>query len=235
VKTGSGAFIKKESNAAALAKAMVEIGQLGGRRTIAVLSDMDQPLGNCVGNALEVQEAISTLQGQGAADFLELCLTLGTQMLLLGEKADTPTEARQMLETVLANGSALRKLAQLVAAQGGDETYVYHPERLPRARLTKTITAAQTGYISGIQCETIGQCSLLLGGGRETLDSPIDLSVGLILHHKVGVYVTKDTPLVTLYANDPDRLAAAADKCLAAYTYSDDPVSPKPLIKGIFT
>jgi pyrimidine-nucleoside phosphorylase len=235
VKTGSGAFIKKEENAAALAKAMVEIGNSVGRKTVAVLSDMDQPLGNSVGNVLEVQEAISTLQGKGPVDFRELCLTLGTQMLLLGEKARTADEARKMLEAVVADGTALRKLAELVAAQGGDETIVYHPERLPRARLTQTIDAAQTGYISGIQCETIGHCSLLLGGGRETLDSIIDLSVGLILHHKVGAYVTKDTPLVTLYANDQARLEAAAALCSAAYTYSEHSINPKPLIKGIYT
>jgi pyrimidine-nucleoside phosphorylase len=235
VKTGSGAFIKKEENAAALAKAMVEIGNSVGRKTVAVLSDMDQPLGNSVGNALEVQEAISTLQGNGPADFLELCLTLGSQMLLLGEKALTTDEARKMLEAVVADGTALGKMAELVAAQGGDETVVYHPERLPRARLTQIITAAQTGYISGIQCETIGHCSLLLGGGRETLESSIDLSVGLILHHKVGAYVTKGTPLVTLYANDQTRLEAAAALCLGAYTYSEHEINLKPLIKGIYT
>jgi pyrimidine-nucleoside phosphorylase len=139
-----------------------------------------------------------------------------------------------MLENVVADGSALRKLAQFVAAQGGDETLVYHPERLPRASLTHIIPAAQTGYLAHIQCEAIGQCSLRLGGGREVKDSPIDLSVGLILHQKVGAYVKQGEPLATLYANDQARLTAAADICRSAYTYSDQPVSPKSLIKGIY-
>jgi pyrimidine-nucleoside phosphorylase len=234
VKTGSGAFMQQESDAAALAKEMVEIGKSANRKTVAILSDMDQPLGNHVGNALEVQEAIWTLQGKGPADFWELCLTLGTQMLLLGEKASTPDEARRMLENVVADGSALRKLAQLVAAQGGDETLVYHPEGFPKASLSQIIPAAQTGYLAHIQCEAIGHCSLRLGGGREVKDSLIDLSVGLILHQKVGAYVKQGDPLATLYANDQARLMAAAEICSSAYSYSDQPVPPKPLIKGIY-
>jgi pyrimidine-nucleoside phosphorylase len=234
VKTGSGAFMKKEEDARALAEAMVEIGKAAGRQTIAVISDMDQPLGCGVGNAIEVREAIETLQGNGPADFLELCLTLGTQMLLAGEKAHSSQEARSMLEEVIADGTALNKLAQFVAAQGGDSKAVMNPELLPQASLTQTILADQEGYISHIQCEEIGRCSLILGGGRETKESSIDLAVGLMLHQKVGAYVTPGMPLVTLYANDPERLETAVEVCGSAYSYSPSPVSKAPLIKGIY-
>ena len=190
VKTGSGAFMKKEEDAAALAKEMVKLGKGAGRKTFAVISDMDQPLGFAVGNALEVKEAIDTLNGKGPEDFVELCMTLGSQMILAAGKAESTEQAREMLQGVIQDGSALRKLAEFIHAQGGDEKLVYHPEKLPVASMIEEIPAPQDGYIQHIVCDEIGMCSLILGGGRETKESEIDLSVGLVLHKKVGDQVT---------------------------------------------
>ena len=167
VKTGSGAFMKEEADSRALAEAMVDIGRKAGRKMAAVISDMDQPLGRAVGNALEVREAIDTLRGQGPRDFTELCLTLGSQMLLCGERAKTPEEARELLQEAIRSGRALEKLADMVEAQGGSREDVYHPENLAKASLQIRITAPDSGYIRHIACDEIGMCSLMLGGGRE--------------------------------------------------------------------
>lgn len=180
VKTGSGAFMKTEEDSFALAREMVRIGNGAGRKTIAVVSDMDQPLGYAVGNALEVREAIDTLRGNGPEDFVELCMTLGSYMLVAGGKAETREDAERILREVIADGSALDKLAEFVEAQGGDRELVYHPERLPQASIVQEIDAPADGYIQGIVCDEIGICSLILGGGRETKESEIDLSVGLV-------------------------------------------------------
>lgn len=233
VKTGSGAFMKTQEASVALAEEMVRIGNGAGRKTIAVISDMDQPLGYAVGNALEVKEAIDTLNGKGPADFTELCLTLGTYMLLVGGKARDEKEARAKLTEVIANGSALRKLAEFVAAQGGDPRQVYQPETLPKAEIMEEIPAPSDGYIAHIECSEIGICSLILGGGRETKESRIDLSVGLVLHRKVGDYVTKGDSLATIYANDRGKLETARERFLKAYTFSDTAVEQKPLIRDV--
>ena len=234
VKTGSGAFMKKEEDALALAHEMVDIGNAAGRRTIAVISDMDQPLGRAVGNALEVKEAIATLQGQGPEDFMELCLTLGSQMLLAGGKAQTTEEARQKLEAVIADGSALKKLASFVEAQGGDSAAVYDPELLPKATIIQPVPAPQSGFVQQIACDEIGICSLLLGGGRETKESEIDLSVGLILEKKVGDPVEKGEPLAFLHGNDSRKLEAAEKRFLAAYRISEEkPEKRSGIIKHI--
>ena len=174
VKTGSGAFMKTEEEALALAREMVRIGNGAGKHTIAIVSDMDQPLGNAVGNALEVQEAIATLKGEGPEDFTELCLTLGSCMLVAGKKAETTEEARGMLQNVIEDRSALRKLAEFVGAQGGDLEQVWHPERLPAAGIREQIPAPEEGWLQAIQCEEIGNCSMILGGGRETKESALD-------------------------------------------------------------
>lgn len=222
VKTGSGAFMKREEDALALAQEMVDIGTAAGRRTVAVISDMDQPLGRAVGNALEVKEAIATLNGQGPEDFTELCLTLGSQMLIAGGRAEDAGTARAMLQKVIADGSALRKLAEFVAAQGGDSEAVYHPELLPRAKMVQSIPAPVGGYVQHIACDEIGICSLILGGGRETKESMIDLSVGLILEKKVGDYVEAGEPLAWLHCNDEEKGRAAAERFVRAYTIGDD-------------
>ena len=167
VKTGSGAFMKEEADAFALAREMVTIGNKAGRKTIAVVSDMDQPLGCAVGNALEVQEAIDTLKGEGPEDFTELCMTLGTYMLIAGGQAKEEQEARTMLAEVIADGSALSKLEQFVQAQGGNPAAVQNPSLLPKAAIVEDIQSPCSGYVEKIDCEEIGICSLLLGGGRE--------------------------------------------------------------------
>ena len=233
VKTGSGAFMKEEKDAFALAEEMVRIGKGAGRDTRAVISNMDEPLGYAIGNALEVREAIDTLKGKGPEDFLELCLTLGTFMVLAGKKAENEDEAREMLLEKIENGSALEKLAQFVKAQGGDESFVYEPERLPRASMEKTVTASCDGFISRIDCDQVGICSLILGGGRETKDSVIDLSVGLRLSKKVGDKVREGETLATLYGNDASLLSEAAQRYADACHISKEPVKKPPLIKGM--
>lgn len=233
VKTGSGAFMKKEEDARALAKEMVKIGNSAGRKTIAVISDMDQPLGFAVGNALEVKEAVDTLNGCGPEDFQELCLTLGSQMLIAGGKAADAETARLLLEQVISDGSALKKLAEFVEAQGGDSGVVYHPERLPAASIQKNIISPSDGYVSRIICDEVGICSLILGGGRETKESEIDLSVGLVLRKKTGDAVKAGEPLAVIHANDEAKAADAERRFLAACTITEKPSVKTSLIKGI--
>lgn len=235
VKTGSGAFMKAEEDAFGLAKEMVKIGNGAGRRTSAVISDMDQPLGFAVGNALEVREAIDTLRGNGPEDFVELCLTLGSHMVVAAQKAQNVEEARVMLEKVIEDGSALDKLAEFIEAQGGDKELVYHPDKLPTASILEEILSPMEGYIEHIECDEIGICSLILGGGRETKESDIDLSVGLVLNKKVGDFVRKGESLAVIHANDSEKLRSAKERFLKAYTFSEASVEKKKLIKGIVT
>lgn len=233
VKTGSGAFMKAEEDAVALAKEMVQLGNNAGKKTIAVVSDMDQPLGYAVGNALEVQEAIDTLKGQGPADFTDLCMTLGTQMLIAGRVASDVQEAEEKLKAVIEDGSALQKLAEFVKAQGGDERAVYDSALLPKASITEPIRADVEGYISHIECDEIGICSLILGGGRETKESMIDLSVGLVLQKKVGDYVKKGDVLAVLHANDKQKAKTATERFLQAYHFSAEKPEMKSFIREI--
>lgn len=235
VKTGSGAFMKREADAEALAREMVRIGNGAGRRTTAVITDMDQPLGLAVGNALEVQEAIETLKGNGPEDFLELCLTLGSHMLLAAGEADTIERARERLLAVIENKAALQKLAEFVEAQGGDADMVYHPERLPKASLTESVCADKDGYIAGIICDEVGICSLMLGGGRETKEDVIDLSVGIVFRKKKGDAVRQGEPIATLHANDTEKLAAAKERLTRAVKIEEKPVAKTALIKQVIT
>ena len=233
VKTGSGAFMKTETDEFALAKEMVKIGNNAGRNTIAVVSDMDQPLGRAVGNALEVKEAIDTLKGQGPEDFTELCITLGALMLITGGKAKNVETAESMLKAVIEDGSALNKLAEFVKAQGGDEAYVYHPELLPKAEITEPLLSPVSGYIQKIICDEVGICSLILGGGRETKESEIDLSVGIILNKKVGDYVSEGEVLAYIHANDKEKLFACKDRLIKAYQLGNTKPEKAKVIKGI--
>ena len=233
VKTGSGAFMKKEEDSFALAKEMVTLGNMAGRKTIAVVSDMDQPLGRAIGNALEVEEAVAALRGEGPEDFTRLCMTLGTYMLIAGGAASDEQDAGEKLKRVIEDGSALKKLAEFVKAQGGDPDMVYNTALLPKAAIIEEIISVHDGYVSRIDCEEIGICSLILGGGRETKNSEIDLSVGLVLHKKVGDPVSSGESLATIYANDRDRLEAARVRFLGAYHFSDVPTETSNLIKGI--
>lgn len=235
VKTGSGAFMKKEEDAFALAKEMVKIGNGAGRKTSAIVSDMDQPLGYAIGNALEVEEAINTLKGKGPDDFLELCLTLGSQMLMAGGKASEEKEARQMLLKTIEEGSALKKLAEFVEAQGGDAAAVYDTALLPKASLQRNLYARTEGFVSHIACDEAGICSLLLGGGRETKESRIDLSVGIVLQKKVGDFVKENESLAVLYANDEEKLSVAEKRLQRAFQIGREKPDKKPFIKGIIT
>lgn len=184
VKTGSGAFMKQEADAVSLAEEMTEIGNGAGRKTIAVITDMDQPLGYAVGNALEVIEAIQTLKGEGPADFTKLCLTLGSYMLVAGGIAETKEQAEEMLQQTITDGSALAKLAEFIKAQGGDPAYIYDPSLFQLAEIREEICAKESGFLQKIVCDEVGICSLLLGGGREKKEDTIDPAVGLVLHKK---------------------------------------------------
>ncbi|WP_338731675.1 pyrimidine-nucleoside phosphorylase [Bacillus subtilis] len=201
VKTGAGAFMKTEEDAAELAKAMVRIGNNVGRQTMAVISDMSQPLGFAIGNALEVKEAIDTLKGEGPEDLHELVLTLGSQMVVLAKKADTLDEARAKLEEVMKNGKALEKFKDFLKNQGGDSSIVDDPSKLPQAAYQIDVPAKEAGIVSEIVADEIGVAAMLLGAGRATKEDEIDLAVGIMLRKKVGDKVEKDEPLVTLYAN----------------------------------
>ncbi|MGK9162623.1 pyrimidine-nucleoside phosphorylase [Bacillus subtilis] len=201
VKTGAGAFMKTEEDAAELAKAMVRIGNNVGRQTMAVISDMSQPLGFAIGNALEVKEAIDTLKGEGPEDLHELVLTLGSQMVVLAKKADTLDEARAKLEEVMKNGKALEKFKDFLKNQGGDSSIVDDPSKLPQAAYQIDVPAKEAGVVSEIVADEIGVAAMLLGAGRATKEDEIDLAVGIMLRKKVGDKVGKGEPLVTLYAN----------------------------------
>lgn len=233
VKTGDGAFMKTTEDAIALAKEMVSIGSLAKRKMVAVISDMNQPLGNAVGNALEVKEAINTLKGNGPKDLEELVLTLGSHMVVLAGKEDSFENAKTRLKETLMNGSALETFCKFVAAQGGNEEEVKHPELLPTAQYIEDVVCEIAGYVSNIATEEIGKISLLLGGGRETKESTIDLSVGLVLNKKQGDFVHKGETLATIHANDYTKLLQAKKKLLATYTISKEPVEKLQLIKHI--
>nr|WGD67845.1 pyrimidine-nucleoside phosphorylase [Bacillus velezensis] len=201
VKTGAGAFMKTDEDAVNLAKAMVRIGNNVGRQTMAVISDMSQPLGFAIGNALEVQEAIDTLRGEGAEDLNELVLTLGSQMVVLAKKAETLEEARTKLQEVMKNGKALEKFKEFLSNQGGDASVVDEPSKLPQAAYKIDVPAKEAGVVSEIVADEIGVAAMLLGAGRATKEDEIDLAVGIMLRKKVGDNVEKGEPLVTLYAN----------------------------------
>lgn len=233
VKTGSGAFMKTEEDSVRLANEMVKIGNNVGRRTLAVISDMDEPLGYAVGNAIEVKEAIDTLNGHGPADLLELCLTIGSLMAVGTGKAANVDEARTLLLEKLNDGSALKKFAEFVEAQGGDSAPVYDTKLLPQASIVKEVYAPVDGYVSHIESDRVGISAMKLGGGRETKESPIDLSVGILVNKKVGDKVEKGEKIATLYANDGEKLAAAITELEQAYSYSVTPVEKPKLIKTI--
>ncbi len=233
VKTGSGAFMKKPEDSLALAREMVQLGRNAGRKTMAVISDMDQPLGFAIGNILEVKEAIDTLNGKGPADFVELCLTLGSLMLMAGGIAKDKEEGRKLCQDAVESGRALHKLQEFVEAQGGDAAPVYHPDRFPTASIIEEIPSPASGYITHIICDEIGMCSLVLGGGRETKESSIDLTVGLVLKKKVGDYVKAGEPLAVIHANDEEKKKAAAERFLKAYRFSEEKPTAGNIIKEI--
>lgn len=233
VKTGDGAFMKSFRDAKALAEEMVSIGRLAGKDVSAVISDMDQPLGNAVGNALEVKEAIDTLRGRGPEDLEELVLTLGALMTVKAGKAPDAERAREMLKEKLENGEAFRVFKEFIRAQGGDPEEAEHPERLPAAKYQEEVLSDREGYVSDICTEEIGRISLLLGGGRETKESEIDLAVGVILLRKKGGYIRKGEPLAVIHANSREKMKEAEKRLLAAYTVTEENPVREPLIKEI--
>jgi pyrimidine-nucleoside phosphorylase len=228
VKTGKGAFMKTVEDAEALARLMVKIGQGVGRRVAAVLTDMNQPLGAAVGNALEVRESIETLQGGGPADFREHCLTIGGKMLELAGKARNLAEAEAILAGSLENGQAWAKFVEWITAQGGDRNQLDNPDLLPAASLVETVKASRGGYIAGIDAAEVGMTGVELGGGRARKGDPIDYAVGIICHAKVGAHLVENDPLFTIHANDRARLEAARQRLVAAVAWSDTTVAASP-------
>ncbi|MDQ0413778.1 pyrimidine-nucleoside phosphorylase [Mesobacillus stamsii] len=204
VKTGAGAFMKTLDDSRELAKAMVNIGNNVGRRTMAVISDMSQPLGFAIGNALEVKEAIDTMKGEGPKDLTELCLTLGSHMVYLAGKAESLEDARSKLEEVIRNGTALETFKVFLASQGGDASVVDQPEKLPQAKYQFELEAKAAGYVSEIVADEVGTAAMLLGAGRATKESVIDLAVGLVLKKKIGDKVEKGESLLTIYSNSEE-------------------------------
>lgn len=204
VKTGNGAFMKTEEDATSLAKSMVAIGNQIGRKTMAIISDMSQPLGRAIGNSLEVAEAVETLKGKGPEDLTELCLVLGSQMVVVGGKAKTLEEARVLLEAVIANGSALELFGRLIDAQGGDSAIIHDTSLLPTATFQIPVRATRSGFVTKMEADDIGIAAMLLGAGRATKDDEIDLAVGIVLEKKIGDSVTAGETIAIIHANTED-------------------------------
>ncbi len=233
VKTGSGAFMKTLAGARELAQTMVDIGGRAHRRTVALISDMDQPLGRAVGNALEVAEAVETLRGEGPADLRELCLALGAQMLVLAGVAAGAAEGRAVLERLLDGGNALQKFGEMVAAQGGDRRMVEDVRALPAAPLQLPVDPPGAGHVAGIDAEALGRAAMGLGAGRATRDDRIDPAVGIVLGKKVGDRVGPREPLATVHARDGTRGADAVARVRAAYRVAPQPPARRPLIHEV--
>jgi pyrimidine-nucleoside phosphorylase len=233
VKVGHGAFMKTNQDAQDLASLMIHIGRGLGRKIRAVISDMNQPLGRAVGNALELEEALATLRGHGPADFRQHCLTVSSQMLLLAGLAKDEQSAITHLETLLDGGQALAKFKQWIAAQGGDTAYVDDPSLLPAARHVEQVVAQRSGYVAGLDAREVGFTSMLLGGGRSKKGEQIDHAVGIVLDAKIGDWVREGQPLLTIHANDEAKLWGARQQLLAAYDWSDEPVTVPPLLHEI--
>lgn len=234
VKTGEGAFMKTVEDSRALAKAMVQIGNNVGRQTMAIISDMSQPLGFAIGNALEVKEAIDTLRGKGPADLTELCLVLGSQMVVVGGKAKNLDEARKMLLEVIENGKALEVFKDFIQAQGGNPAVVDQPELLPQAAFTFEVPSKESGYVSFIEADEVGTAAMLLGAGRATKESEIDLAVGIVLHKKVGDSVEAGESLATIHANT-ENIQQVLEILYKHIEFSAEPVTPPNLIEEIIT
>lgn len=233
VKTGNGAFMKTVEDAEQLAHAMVKIGNQVGRQTMAIISDMSQPLGRAIGNALELQEAIDTLKGEGPEDLTELVLTLGSQMVVLAQKAKDLDEARGMLQEVIDNGKALEKFKTFLSNQGGDASVVDDPSKLPTAQYQFELPAKRSGVVSEMIANEIGIASMMLGAGRQTKEDVIDLAVGLVLNKKVGDRVEEGESLLTIYANSED-VEQVKQKLYDNITISDHTEQPQ-LIHTIIT
>jgi pyrimidine-nucleoside phosphorylase len=229
VKVGMGAFMENLNDARTLSKLMVDIGNQAGRKVVALLSDMNQPLGAAIGNSLELIEAIDTLHGVGPVDFREHCLFVSAQMLVLGKRAPDLESGRRMAAAAITSGIAFEKFRALVSAQSGDVSFVDKPQKFPKAKFIETIKAERDGYLSRINARVIGEASLALGAGRARKNDPVDHMVGFVVHQKVGDRVVQDQPIITIYANDERKLAVSRLDVLAAFGWSDQPVQSLPL------
>jgi pyrimidine-nucleoside phosphorylase len=234
VKTGAGAFMKDINDAKVLAQAMVEIGNNVGRKTMAVISDMSQPLGYAIGNALEIREAINTLQGKGPKDLEELCLVLGSYMVYLANKASSLEEAREMLIDAIENGKALETFKMFLRSQGGDESVVDDPTKLPQASYIVEVEAKQDGVVSEIVADEIGVSAMILGAGRATKESVIDLAVGLVLNKKIGDQVKKGESLVTIHSNQ-EQVEEIKERIYSAIKITNQPVVAPTLVYAYIT
>jgi pyrimidine-nucleoside phosphorylase len=232
VKTGSGAFMKKQEDAAFLAELMVETGQRMGKKLVALLTDMDQPLGRKVGNALEVEECVEVLRGQGPDDLRRLCLELCGWMFHLGGSASVE-EGKKLAAEIIASGRGLEKFRDMVKLQGGDARVVDDPGRLPQAKQKTDVLSPREGFVTAIECEQVGIASMLLGGGREKKEDSIDPAVGLVLHKKAGDRVARGEPLCTIHYNSETRLAAAQQMVEASYRIANQPAAVEPLVQGL--
>ncbi|WP_054024321.1 pyrimidine-nucleoside phosphorylase [Bacillus sp. FJAT-28004] len=236
VKTGSGAFMKTLEHSEQLARAMVDIGTEVGRNTTAVISDMDQPLGFAIGNALEVQESIETLKGNGPEDLTELCLTLGAHMVVLGGKSDSVEDAKQLLRNQIASGAALEKFKAFITAQGGDASIVDDNAKLPQAPEIIEVKAEDSGFVNAIEAEQLGLAAMLLGAGRATYDAEIDYAVGVTLRKKIGDPVNAGETLALLHVRESNESAlAVADRVRNAYTISSEKPQSRALLLSVIT
>ena len=230
VKVGSGAFMKTLEDALDLSRIMVKIGRGVGREVVALISDMNQPLGKAVGNALEVREALDTLHGEGPGDLVEHCVVVASHMLMLGGRCATAEEARSLLQLTLRSGRAAQKFREMVIAQGGDGDVVNDVDRLPSARWIEPLASPESGFIAAVDAASVGRAAVALGAGREKKGDPVDHAVGVVLGSKVGEYVSEGDPLLWVHGNARGKLDEACTQLLKAYQWSPTPVQPPPLI-----
>ena len=233
VKTGSGAFMKKEEDAVRLAEVMVETGKQMGKKVVALITDMNQPLGRMAGHSNEVIESIDVLNGQGPQDLRELSIELSAWMFFLGERTKSVEEGRRLAETMIATGHAKEKFRQGIALQGGDESVVDEPKRLPSARFHMAVTSPETGYITGTNCEEFGIALAMLGGGREKKEDRIDHGVGLEFHKRIGDRAEKGETLATIHYNADAKLAEARERIAASFAIGDAAPQARPLIRRV--
>jgi pyrimidine-nucleoside phosphorylase len=234
VKTGSGAFMKNDKDAAFLAELMVETGERMGKQVVALITDMDQPLGCMIGNALEVVEVVDVLRGEGPEDLRQLCLELAGWMLHLGGISDTVAEGRKQGERLIASGKALERFRQMVELQGGDPRAIDDPKKLPQAHHSMALSSPKDGYLAALQCEQVGTACVILGGGRERKEDSVDPAVGIVLHKKIGDAVSAGEPLATIYYNAEARAARARQLLEESYQIADSPAREKrPLIHRV--
>jgi len=233
VKTGSGAFLKKEEDARELARIMISIARGLNKECIVMITDMNQPLGRAVGNSIELIEAFETLKGRGPGDFNTLCRELSAEMLVMGNAAPDTDRGRELYDEVIASGAAVKKMRAIIRAQGGEPQVVDDYGLLPRAAHQQELLTPEAGYVQSIDTEAIGHASMLLGAGRSRLETAIDLGVGLTVHARIGDKLQRESPLATIHFNDAARAEEAASDIRNAYTIGPERVEPPELIKAV--